>query len=122
MNPRALVVDDHPAFRAAARRMLDAAGIDVVAEAVDAAQAVQLALDHQPDLVLLDVRLPDGDGFEVACRLRSLGVLAVTVLTSSTVVDGYPDLASAAGATGFVPKSELRGEALANLVGQDDDP
>jgi DNA-binding NarL/FixJ family response regulator len=116
MNARALVVDDHPAFRAAARRMLAAAGIDVVAEAVDAEQAVLLALRHRPDLVLLDIRLPDGDGFAVARRLQDLGVRTTTLLTSSTLLDGYPEMASEVGAAGFLAKSELRTETFAKLV------
>ena len=61
-----LIVDDHPSFRASARRMLEADGYQVVGEAADASSAVDAVRELQPDVVLLDIRLPDADGFQVA--------------------------------------------------------
>ena len=69
MGKSVLIVDDHPSFRASARRMLEADGYGVVGEAEDGAAALAAAEQLRPDLVLLDVRLPDIDGFEVARRL-----------------------------------------------------
>jgi DNA-binding NarL/FixJ family response regulator len=113
---RVLVVDDHPAFRAAARRLVEAAGMRVVGEAVTAAAAVDAARDVRPDLILLDVRLPDGDGFEVARELRRSEVDTVTVLISSRSEPNYPELARAAGAAGFLGKSELSSRTLVEVV------
>ena len=89
-----LIVDDHPSFRASARRMLEASGYAVVGEAADGAAAVAAVRDLRPDLVLLDVRLPDLDGFEVAARLAELGGGAV-VLTSSRDAAEYGDAVGA---------------------------
>ena len=66
MRPTAIVVDDHPSFRKMARRLLTAAGYDVVGEAADAAGAVTAASQCHPAFVLLDVLLPDGSGLDVA--------------------------------------------------------
>ena len=73
MGKSVLIVDDHPSFRASARRMLEAAGYEVVGEAEDGAAALDAAGQLRPDVVLLDVRLPDIDGFEVARRLARRG-------------------------------------------------
>src|SRR6266576_2108434 len=69
MGVTVLIVDDHPSFRASARRMLEADGYEVVGEAEDAGAALAAARRLLPELVLLDVRLPDTDGFEVARSL-----------------------------------------------------
>src|SRR5947209_14838841 len=78
-----LIVDDHPSFRASARRMLEADGYEVVGEAVDGASAIDAVRELAPDVVLLDVRLPDTDGFQVAARLAANGATPAIVLTSS---------------------------------------
>ena len=69
VGPRVLIVDDHPSFRASARVLLEAEGFDVVGEAADGAQALTEAGRLSPEVVLLDVQLPDIDGFDVAARL-----------------------------------------------------
>src|SRR5215217_2120095 len=69
MGRRILIVDDHARFRASARRILEAHGFDVVGEAEDGSSAVTMAHDLQPEVVLLDLQLPDTDGFEVCARL-----------------------------------------------------
>src|SRR4029077_851248 len=79
-----LIVDDHPSFRATARAVLEADGFDVVGEARDGAEAVGLAAALHPDVVLLDVQLPDTTGFEVAAELSSMnGSAPAIVLVSS---------------------------------------
>ena len=64
-----LIVDDHPGFRAQVRRMLESEGYLVVGEAGDAASAVEAARALEPELALVDVCLPDEDGFDLAARL-----------------------------------------------------
>lgn len=111
-----LVVDDHAGFRAAAARLLTAAGFDVVGEAADVASAKAGIARLHPDVVLLDVQLPDGDGFMVASWLAREQPGAVVVLTSSRDASDYGDRV-AASACGFIGKSELSGERFTALVG-----
>jgi len=112
-----LIVDDHPGFRASARRMLEASGYAVVGEAADGEAAIAAAGSLAPDLVLLDVQLPDIDGFEVAARLRGLDRAPEVVLTSSRDRADFGDAVAESPARGFIAKSELSGQALAELVG-----
>jgi DNA-binding NarL/FixJ family response regulator len=111
-----LIVDDHPSFRASARRMLEASGYVVLGEAADGAAAIAAAGELEPDLVLLDVQLPDLNGFEVAGQIAALGAAAEIVLTSSRDLADLGADVDASAARGFIPKSELSGEALAALV------
>jgi DNA-binding NarL/FixJ family response regulator len=115
--PTVLIVDDHPSFRASAAALLEAEGYEVVGEAADGESAVELAKRLRPDVVLLDVQLPDIDGFEVVRRLCSDGCKARVVLVSSRDGSDFGPLVGQCGAVGFVPKSELSGEALAQLIG-----
>ncbi|HET7445202.1 MAG TPA: response regulator transcription factor [Solirubrobacterales bacterium] len=118
MSKSVLIVDDHPSFRASARRMLEASGYAVVGEAADGAAAIAAAGELGPDLVLLDVQLPDLSGFEVAERLAALeGNGPEVVLTSSRDRSEYGGDVEASPARGFIPKADLSGEALAELVG-----
>ncbi len=109
---RALVVDDHPSFRRCARALLVEEGFEVVGEAEDGAAALALAVELTPDLVLLDVQLPDIDGFEVASRLLALGREWRIVLVSSRDASAYGSLIEATGAHAFVCKGELSGAML----------
>jgi DNA-binding NarL/FixJ family response regulator len=115
MAARVLIVDDHPIFRAAARQLLEVEGYDVVGEAGDGASALEAAGELHPDVVLLDIQLPDLDGFEVAARLtggaRNGG--PAVVLTSSRDWSDYGRVLSRTGACGFLPKAELSGEGIA---------
>jgi DNA-binding NarL/FixJ family response regulator len=112
-----LIVDDHAGFRLLARRMLSAAGYEVVGEAGDGASALESARRLRPGIVLLDVQLPDLDGFEVARRLARAGLGASTVLVSTRDAGAYRRRLSDSPVLGFIPKSELSGPALAKLVG-----
>ena len=111
-----LIVDDHAAFRAGARRLLEEEGYDVVGEAVDGASALSSAQELRPDVVLLDVHLPDLDGFEVASRLTAGQPAPSVVLTSSREVSDFGPRLPTCGACGFVPKDELCGSALAAVL------
>ena len=113
MTPSILIVDDHPSFRASARTLLEAEGYDVVGEAENGESAVTAARELQPDLVLLDVQLPDIDGFAVADRLRQLEDPPAVILTSSRDGADYGRCIGECGAHGFVPKADLSGAAIA---------
>jgi len=113
---KVLIVDDHPSFRASARRMLEADGYEVVAEAATGAEGIRSAIELGPQLVLLDVHLPDIDGFDVAARLSAGEAAPAVVLTSSHDGSDLGRLVSRSGARGFIPKSELSGEALRRML------
>jgi CheY-like chemotaxis protein len=114
--PRVLIVDDHAGFRQRARALLEAQGFEVVGEAASGAEALEAAAELQPELVLLDVQLPDLDGFEVARRLRSSGAGSDVVLTSSRERCDYGSLIDESPVRGFVAKAELSGAAIAALL------
>jgi len=114
---RVLIVDDHPSFRATARAVLEAEGFDVVGEAKDGREALELAAKLHPEVVLLDVQLPDSTGFEVAAELeRPNGGGPLVVLVSSRDAADYGELITGSGACGFVPKAELSGAAVRALL------
>ena len=114
---RVLVVDDHPSFRRCARALLEAEGFDVVGEAENGTAALELAEQLAPELVLVDVQLPDLDGFEVTARLLARKPRLKVVLVSSRDRSAYGPLIERSGALGFVSKSDLSGEALERLAG-----
>src|SRR5262245_27533162 len=116
MSQTVLIVDDHPSFRATARALLAAEGFEVIGEAVDAADALAQAAQLRPDVVLLDVQLPDGSGFDVASRLCANGRAPAVVLVSSRDAADYGELIPACGARGFVPKAELSGASIRALL------
>lgn len=116
MRLRTLVVDDHTGFRASVRVLLQMEGFDVVGEAGDGATALSAAGGLRPDLVLLDIQLPDCEGFEVAREILERGYSASIVLVSSRDASDYGDSVERSGALGFVPKSELTGGRLRALL------
>jgi DNA-binding NarL/FixJ family response regulator len=116
MATTVLIVDDHPSFRATARLLLESEGFDVVGEAEDGAAALAAAYELTPDLVLLDVQLPDTDGFHVAAELTGNGSGPAVVLVSSRDGCDFGSLVARSGARGFVPKAELSGSILRALL------
>ena len=116
MPTTVLIVDDHPSFRATARMLLEAEGYSVVGEAETGAEALARSRALAPDLVVLDVNLPDLDGFDVAARLTSEDGAPAVVLVSSRESRDFGALVSLSGARGFISKADLSGEALRELV------
>lgn len=110
-----LIVDDYAPFRENARGLLESGEFDVVGEAEDGHGALRLARDLVPEIVLLDVHMPDLDGFEVARRLAELQQPPVVVLTSSR--DDYAPLVAGSAAHAFVRKDALSAEALSAALG-----
>ena len=116
MSRTVLVVDDHAGFRAKARLLLEAEGYEVIGEAADGETAVAEARRLRPEVVLLDVQLPDLDGFDVAARLTENGDGPAVVLTSSRDWSDSAELILRSGARGFLPKDQLSGEAVGALL------
>jgi DNA-binding NarL/FixJ family response regulator len=113
---RVLVVDDHPSFRRCVRALLTSEGFDVVGEAENGESALALATELSPDLVLLDIQLPDISGFEVVSRLHETNPELEIVLVSSRDQNAYGSALGASGARGFITKGDLSGPALARLL------
>jgi len=121
MGRSVLVVDDHRRFRAEARQLLEDDGFDVVGEAEDAAGALREATRLQPDLVLLDVGLPDGSGLDVVTPLRHVSPGSFVVLVSGRREDEYGDRVARSGADAFVEKTRLAPGVLGTLLPDGDD-
>lgn len=117
MGPTVLLVDDHADFRASARALLEAEGFPVVGEAGDGAAALAAVERLRPAVVLLDIQLPDIDGFAVAERLAAGADPPVVVLISGRDPRAYGQRLAEAPARGFIAKGQLSGAALAALVG-----
>jgi DNA-binding NarL/FixJ family response regulator len=111
-----LIVDDHAGFRRFARRLLEAAGYVVVGDAADGSSAVAAVRALRPQVVLLDVLLPDADGFAVAKQLAAEPEPTRVVLTSSLGAADLGELLDTAHARGFVSKRDLTPGALAALL------
>jgi two-component system response regulator EvgA len=103
---RVIIVDDHPTFRLAARRLLEARGFQVVGEAGCGASALEAVEHHEADAVLLDVRLGDDDGFTVCRRLTEARPELAVVLASDDDY-GHSEMIAGCGARGFIHKSRL---------------
>ncbi|MFL5935466.1 MAG: response regulator transcription factor [Gaiellaceae bacterium] len=113
---RVLVVDDHAGFRRCATALLTAEGFEVVGEAENGAAALALADQLEPELVVLDIQLPDIDGFEVAARLLARDRELKIVLVSSRDRSAYGTAIETSGAVGFIWKAELSGAALEGFL------
>jgi DNA-binding NarL/FixJ family response regulator len=111
---RIIIVDDDTRFRTIARAVLEAGGFDVVGEAEDGQTALTATRELEPDVVLLDIQLPDLDGLEVAERITANGGPAVVLTSTRDESDFGPELRES-GARGFVPKDELSAERIADL-------
>jgi DNA-binding NarL/FixJ family response regulator len=116
MAATVLIVDDHPGFRAAARRLLELEGYVVVGEAADGLTALDAARELRPEVILLDVQLPDINGFEVAERLSGEGRTSAVVLTSSREASDYGPCLDRTPACGFLPKAELSAAGIADIL------
>ena len=115
VQKRVLIVDDHQPFRAVARELLERAGYVVSGEAAGAAEALAAVAADSPDAVLLDVQLPDGDGFAVATELAAADGPPVVLISSRDAAD-YGQRVTACGARGFIPKSRLSAATFAALL------
>lgn len=111
-KPRVLVVDDHPMVREGIRSML-AGELDAWAEAGTGQEALQRLLDLKPDLVLLDVQLPDMDGLTVLQRIKTLSPTTSVLIVTMHDNPGYVQQAVKLGAAGYVLKGISRRELLA---------
>jgi DNA-binding NarL/FixJ family response regulator len=111
-----LIIDDHRSFRLQARALLESEGFTVVAEAEDGTSGIDAVRSHRPDLVLLDIGLPDIEGFEVARTLAADGPPPFVVLTSSREASEYGPRLSTSRVLGFIPKDELSGAAIRALL------
>jgi DNA-binding NarL/FixJ family response regulator len=107
-----LIVDDHEGFRSWARTLLELQGYAVVGEAADGRSAIAACRALRPEVMLLDIRLPDIDGFEVTRRLAAEGDSTTVVLVSSRDAADYGGQVASSGAHGFIGKAELSGPAL----------
>jgi DNA-binding NarL/FixJ family response regulator len=112
-----LIVDDHPGFRAQARALLVAAGYEVVGEAADGESGVRVARDLSPDVVLLDVQLPDSTGFELVRLIAGETDPPAIILISSRDASDYGRRIERSGALGFICKVELSAGTLAAVLG-----
>jgi DNA-binding NarL/FixJ family response regulator len=116
MGPTVLIVDDHAGFRSFARALLEADGFEVVGEADDGEHALAAISRLHPHIVVLDIQLPDIDGFEVAERLAAAGDPAAVVLVSTRDISSYRRRLARSSVRGFISKGELSGNALSALV------
>jgi DNA-binding NarL/FixJ family response regulator len=112
MSRTILIVDDHSAFRRAARKLLEQHGYRVVGEAGDGQAGLEAVRALEPDVVLLDVQLPDLDGFEVAQRIAARASTPAIVMVSTRDGADFGPLVERSGARGFIGKVDLSGPAL----------
>jgi two-component system response regulator EvgA len=117
MAVRVLIVDDAPDFRRLARMLLSHGGYEVIGEASDGETALRLAFELRPDLVLLDIQLPDIDGFEVARQLDVEDDIQVVLVSSRDEAD-YGTRVTSAPAAGFLAKSHLSVPAVSALLSE----
>lgn len=113
-----VIVDDHADFRARATALLEAAGYEVVGSCADGRSALAAISELRPDVVLLDVQLPDIDGFGVMAQVDTVAANAAFVLISTREAADYGGRVCRSGAAGFITKAELSMAALAEAVGR----
>ena len=113
---RVLIVDDHQEFRTIARALLEAEGFEVVGEAENGAATLAALDQSSPDLVLLDVQLPDANGFDIAHAICARADGPAVVMISSRDASDFGSRIATCGARGFIQKSRLSGAALTELV------
>lgn len=116
VGKRVLVVDDHTGFRDAVRRLLERSGLEVVGEVADGASAIVAARRLLPDIVILDVGLPDTSGFDVAAELSKQRLAPLTILVSSRKGPGDDERALAVGAHAYLDKADLDADKVDALI------
>jgi DNA-binding NarL/FixJ family response regulator len=114
MSLRVVIVDDHERFRAQAAELLRLERFTVVGDCDTGAVGVELSRRLSPDVVLLDIGLPDASGFDLVTMMHAAG--AAVVLTSSRSAADYGRRVADSGAEGFISKEELSGEAIRSLL------
>jgi CheY-like chemotaxis protein len=114
-----LIVDDYAPFRTLARALLERDGFRVVGEAEDGTAAVTAARLLRPEVVLLDVQLPDLDGFAVCDALLAETDPPIVFMTSDRPASTFRQRLDRSGAAGFIPKVEIASGALASLLSRD---
>lgn len=107
-----LIVDDHADFRVRTRALLEAEGFAVIGDAADGASGIEAVRSLNPDVVLLDVGLPDIDGIEVARLLLADGQAPTIILISTRPVTEYGPQVAGSGAAGFIAKEDLSGSTI----------
>jgi len=110
--PRVLVVDDHRTFAELLAGALRTAGMDVLATAHSAAQAINMAQDMQPDVVVMDIQMPREDGLSATRRLRAVAPLAVVAVVTAHRDPEWVVRATQAGASAFIPKDGSLAEMI----------
>jgi DNA-binding NarL/FixJ family response regulator len=111
-----LIVDDHATFRQTARLLLESEGFEVIGEAENGRAAVEKAASLSPELLLLDVQLPDTSGFEVASQVTKHDPAPAVILISSRDGRDFGPLVTSCGARGFIAKADLSGERVRDLL------
>ena len=114
--PRIVIVDDDPSFLATVRLLLEAEGFIVVGEALNGLDGIAVAAELDPDIILVDVNLPDIDGFEVVERLAQEESAPPVVLTSIRSAHDFGNLVQRSRARGFITKADITGEALTEFL------
>ncbi|MGE8359337.1 response regulator [Pseudomonas sp.] len=102
----AMIVDDHPLIRLSLRLLLQRERYEVVAECGDGVEAVQLARQHRPNLILLDIGMPRLDGLGVISRVRQLGLPCKILVLTAHTAESYSVRCMTAGANGFFSKTD----------------
>lgn len=119
--PRIMIVDDHPVVRLAVKVLLEPQGYEIVGEADNGIEALQLARELQPDVVILDIGIPRLDGLQVITRLRSMENNVRVLVLTSLGTESIASRCMQAGASGFISKdedlSDLAGAVKAVLSG-----
>lgn len=116
---RCVIVDDDPAFLTVARTLLERDGLVVAGVAHNRAEAARAASALQPDVVLIDIRLGDESGFDVARMLAGAGEPTALIMISTHSAADYADLIAESPAAGFLPKAELSAAAVRRILGTD---
>ena len=116
MTRDAVIVDDHSGFRAQARRLLEQIGYRVVGEAGTGSEALTTVRQLKPDVVLLDIQLPDVDGFAVARQITAAQPTPAVFLVSTREAADYGSRLTSCGAAGFIAKADLSADTLLSLL------